>query len=87
MIQLCRIPPRLLSTDLVGLVGIAFAVAAPFAWWAMHQWLQQYAYHTTLSWWIFAAAGLGALFIALSTVSYQAIRTALTNPAKSLRPE
>jgi putative ABC transport system permease protein len=53
----------------------------------MQQWLQGFAYRTTMTWWIFAAAGLGAILIALLTVSYQAIRAALANPVRSLKSE
>ena len=69
------------------LVAIAFVFAAPLAWWAMHKWLQDFAYRISIEWWIFAAAGLGALLIALVTVSFQAIRAAIANPVKSLRTE
>jgi putative ABC transport system permease protein len=53
----------------------------------MHKWLQDFAYRVNISWWIFVAAGLAALLIALVTVSFQAIRAAITNPVKSLRTE
>jgi ABC-type antimicrobial peptide transport system permease subunit len=53
----------------------------------MHDWLQNYQYRTDLSWWIFFAAGTGALIITLMTVSFQAIKAAITNPIKSLRTE
>ena len=63
------------------------AVAAPIAYFAMQRWLDTFAYHTGLSWWLFALAGLLALLIALLSVSYQATRAALVNPVKSLRYE
>ena len=78
---------KLLSKDFVVLVIIAFGLATPIAWYALHNWLQQYQYHTNLSWWIFAASGLGALIITLLTVSFQSIRAALMNPVKSLRSD
>ena len=78
---------KLLSKDFVLLVTIACAIAAPLAWYGMNQWLQKYDYQTSISWWIFAAAILGALFITILTVSFQAIKAALTNPIKSLRTE
>ena len=78
---------RLLSKDFVGLVGISLVIALPLSGWFMHRWLEGYAYRSGLSWWIFAAAGAGALVIALGTVSWQAIRAALTNPVESLRSE
>jgi putative ABC transport system permease protein len=78
---------RLLSKDFVVLVAISLLIATPLAYLFMHNWLEHYQLHTGLSWWIFAAAGLGALLITLLTVSYQSIRAALMNPTKSLRSE
>lgn len=77
----------LLSKDFLLLVGISCLMAFPAAWWIMNDWLQSYDYRTTLSWWIFAAAGMGALLITLLTVSYQAIKAAVANPVDSLRSE
>lgn len=77
----------LLSKDFVRLVFISFLVATPIAWYFLDSWLQQYDYHTTISWAIFVLSGLGATVITLLTVSYQAIRAALINPVKSLRSE
>lgn len=77
----------LLSRDFVRLVLIAFVIAVPISWWAMTKWLQDYAYKTSLSWWIFGAAGLVVIFIALLTVGFQAINTAIRNPVKSLRAD
>ena len=77
----------LLSKDFLLLVGISCLIAFPVAWWIMHDWLQSYDYRTTLSWWIFATAGIGALLITLLTVSFQAIKAATANPVKSLRSE
>ncbi len=78
---------RLLSKDFVLLVLIALLIAVPLAWCFMDGWLQKYTYRTELSWWIFAAAGAGALTITLLTVSFQAVKAALMNPVKSLRSE
>jgi len=78
---------RLLSTDFVKLVLIASVIAFPVAWWAMHNWLQDYQYRIEISWWIFIAAGALALMIALFTISFQAIKAAMANPVKSLRTE
>lgn len=78
---------RLLSTDFVLLVLVAGCLAIPLAWYGMHRWLEQYTYRATLSWWIFAAAGLGVLILALLTVSVQTIRAAVANPVKALRSE
>ncbi|MES1224802.1 MAG: FtsX-like permease family protein, partial [Bacteroidota bacterium] len=77
----------LLSKEFLQLVFIAFIIAAPLAWWAVSKWLQDYTYRTDISWWVFAIAGIAALFIALLTVSFQAIKAAVANPVKSLRTE
>ncbi|HEV3413880.1 MAG TPA: ABC transporter permease [Puia sp.] len=78
---------KMLSGDLVGLVVLSCLIAIPIAWYFLHQWLQQYAYHTPISWWIFAAAGVGAILITLLTVSFQSIKAAFTSPVKGLRSE
>ena len=78
---------QLLSKDFVVLVIISCCIAVPVAYYFMHNWLLGYQYRTGLSWWIFAGAGIGALFITLLTVSFQAIKAALANPVKSLRSE
>ncbi|MGI4729611.1 MAG: ABC transporter permease [Janthinobacterium lividum] len=78
---------QMLSKDFVQLVFLSILIAAPIAWVFLHSWLQNYAYHSALSWWIFAAAGFGAISITLFTVSFQAIKAALANPVKSLRSE
>jgi len=78
---------RLLSADFVKLVTIAFVIATPVAWWAMHEWLQAFVYKVTIAWWMFALAGLSAIIIALVTVSFQAIKAAVVNPIKGLRSE
>jgi putative ABC transport system permease protein len=77
----------LLSQDFIKLVIVAIVIASPVAWWVMHTWLQDFAYRSRFSWWIFLAAGLMAILIALITISFQAIRAALANPVKSLRTE
>jgi putative ABC transport system permease protein len=78
---------RLLSRDFVILIGVAFVIAVPLGWYGMHKWLDNFAYRIPLSWWIFAFAGLLVLGIALLTVSFQAIRAAVSNPVKALRSE
>jgi len=78
---------RLLSKDFLQLVFISAVVAFPLAWWAMHDWLQNYAYRITINWWVFILAGIVALIIALLTISFQSIRAAIANPVKSLRTE
>ncbi|MEP6614934.1 MAG: ABC transporter permease [Ginsengibacter sp.] len=77
----------LLSKDFLQLVLIAFFIASPIAWWAVNKWLQDFAYKTDISWMVFVFAGLAALTIAFITISFQAIRSALANPVKSLRTE
>ena len=78
---------NLLSREFLVLVLIAMIVASPLAWIAMSSWLKNYIYHIDISWWMFAAAGLLSLVIALITVSFQATKAALANPVKSLRTE
>jgi putative ABC transport system permease protein len=77
----------MLSKDFIKLVLFAILVAVPLAWYFMHQWLQGFAYHQNVQWWIAVAAGLGAFLIAFITISFQSIKAALTNPVKSLRSE
>ncbi|HET9746476.1 MAG TPA: FtsX-like permease family protein, partial [Chitinophagaceae bacterium] len=77
----------LLSKDFLKLVIISAIISFPLAWWFMHNWLQNYAYRVGISWWVFVAAAALAIFIALFTISFQAIKAALTNPVKSLRTE
>jgi putative ABC transport system permease protein len=78
---------KLLSKDFIVLVFISLLIATPVAYYFMHNWLQHYEYRTRLSWWVFAAAGAGALMITLITVSFQSIKAAIANPVKSLRTE
>jgi putative ABC transport system permease protein len=68
-------------------VVISFVIATPVSWFAMHKWLQTFAYKTELSWWIFGLAGILALGIALLTVSWQSWRAATRNPVEALRYE
>jgi len=77
----------MLSTNFLKLVGLSIIIATPIAWYAMHKWLQDYAYPVKIHWWIFALAGLSAIIIAFVTISFQAIKAALANPVKSLRSE
>jgi putative ABC transport system permease protein len=77
----------LLSKDFIKLVVIAILIAIPIAWVILHHWLQDFAYHTAISWWIFALAGVLAVIIALATISFQSIKAAAANPVKSLRSE
>jgi predicted permease len=78
---------KLLSKDFLQLVTISCFVAFPVAWWIMHSWLMNYKYRIEISWWIFLVAGISALLIALITISFQSIKAAIANPARSLRTE
>ncbi|HEY8927966.1 MAG TPA: FtsX-like permease family protein [Mucilaginibacter sp.] len=77
----------LLSRDFLILVLLSIIIASPVAWWAMHNWLQGFAYRINISWWMFAAAGLAAVVTAVVTVSYHAIKAGIANPVNSLRSE
>jgi putative ABC transport system permease protein len=77
----------MLNKDFVKWVVVAFVLATPAAYFAMNKWLENFAYKTSLSWWIFALAGLLALGIALLTVSWQSWKAATRNPVDSLRYE
>lgn len=77
----------LLSKDLLKPVFIATGIALPAGYWAMHKWLEDFAFRVDIEWWMFAVSGLAALAIALLTVSWQAVRAAVANPIKSLRNE
>jgi putative ABC transport system permease protein len=78
---------KLLSKDFLKLIFISIIIGTPVAWFAMNEWLQGFAYKIRIEWWVFALTGLAALSIALLTISVQAIKAALTNPAKSLKSE
>ncbi|GAB3967873.1 ABC transporter permease [Spirosoma terrae] len=78
---------KLLSAEFVIMVVIAFCIAAPITYYVLSDWLRNYQYRTELSWWIFAASGIGALVVTLLTVSFQSLKAALMNPVKSLRSE
>ena len=78
---------QLLSKDFLKLVGVAALIAFPVAWYAMYNWLEDFAYRVTIAWWIFLLAGIIAALIAVITISLQAIKAALANPVKSLRSE
>ncbi len=77
----------LLSKDFLKLVIISAIIAFPVAWLAMHKWLEDFAYRITIEWFVFIIGGIGALLIALFTISFQAIKAAIANPVKSLRTE
>ena len=78
---------QMLSTDFLKLVLLASLIAFPIAWWAMDNWLADYAYKVDIGWWIFPIAGITAMLIALLTVSFQAIKAAFANPVTALRSE
>ncbi|MEE9362025.1 MAG: FtsX-like permease family protein [Cellulophaga sp.] len=77
----------LLSKEFLTLVGIAFVIAAPIAWYGLHNWLEDFAYKTTLSWWVFILSGVVMLGLALIIISIKTIASANVNPVKSLRTE
>ncbi len=77
----------LVSKDFLSLVGIAFIISVPVAWWAMHSWLQDFAYRVNIHWWVFIIAGAIAISISVLTISIQAIKAAVANPVASLRSE
>jgi len=77
----------LLSKDFIQLVGWSFLVAVPPSWFLMHTWLSGFAYRIGSYWWVFLAAGVMAVVVAIITISFQSIRAAITNPVKSLRSE
>jgi len=77
----------LLSKDFIRLIAIAFVIASPVAWFVMHQWLRDFAYRININGWIFLAAGLLSLAVAIATISFQAIKAAMANPVKNLRTE
>ncbi|WP_295798807.1 FtsX-like permease family protein [Mucilaginibacter sp.] len=78
---------RLLSSELIMLILLAFIIVTPIAWYALNQWMQGFADRTTISWWIFALSGTGMLLAAIFTSSFQTIKAAIANPVKSLRSE
>jgi putative ABC transport system permease protein len=78
---------NLLSKDFLKLVAISLLIAGPIAWYFMNSWLKDFAYRTSIGWWVFVVAGVLAVLIALFTISFLAIRAAVANPVKSLRTE
>ncbi|HLI93068.1 MAG TPA: hypothetical protein VKU83_05650, partial [Puia sp.] len=77
----------LLSRDFLRPVVLSILIACPLAWWVMEKWLQNFAYRTPISWWIFPEVGGGLLLIALGTVLFRTIRAAQANPTINLRNE
>jgi ABC-type antimicrobial peptide transport system permease subunit len=77
----------LFSKEFILLIAVAFGIAAPVSWYFMHNWLQNYPFRINLSWWVFLAGGLVSVVIALTTVSFQALKAAMANPVTSLRSE
>jgi putative ABC transport system permease protein len=76
-----------LSKDFFKMMGIAFCIASPFVWWAMHQWLQEFAYRIDISWWMFFVAAFVVFFITIVTIFFQAARAAVINPVEMIRTE
>lgn len=77
----------LLAKDFLKLVGIAIVIASPIAWWAINEWLSDFAYRIDIQWWVFLVAGSVAVTVAFLTVGFQSVKAALANPVKSLRSE
>jgi putative ABC transport system permease protein len=77
----------LLSVDFVKMILLASLIATPVAWWLMHQWLQGFAYHIAIQWWIFVVASLSTVLIAVLTIGVQSVKAAFVNPVNSLRSE
>ncbi|HXO74311.1 MAG TPA: hypothetical protein VN824_03755, partial [Puia sp.] len=77
----------ILGTGFLRPLLLAFAIATPLAWFGCHAYLQNFAFHTTLSWWVFAASGLLMISIALATIGVHTLKAALSNPVDSLRTE
>ncbi|HXB35883.1 MAG TPA: FtsX-like permease family protein, partial [Puia sp.] len=77
----------LLSRDFLWPILLSTLIACPLAWWVMHRWLQNFAYRTSISWWIFPVTGMGLLLIAQLTVLFRTIRAARANPTVNLRSE
>jgi putative ABC transport system permease protein len=75
------------SKEFIFLISVAFAIASPIAWYFMSKWLMNYVFRIDISWWLFIIGGATSVFVALATVSFQAIKTAIANPVKSLRTE
>ena len=77
----------LISKDFIFLIAIAMLIATPIAWYSMSRWLEGFAYHIEIHFWVFILAGLAALAIAVLTISFQAIKAALANPVAALKSE
>ncbi|MGY4536340.1 putative ABC transport system permease protein [Mucilaginibacter sp. UYNi724] len=77
----------MLSAQFLKLVSLSIIIAVPITWYAMHKWLQEFAYRVEIHWWVFVVAGALALMVAFITVSFQSVKAALANPVKSLRSE
>jgi putative ABC transport system permease protein len=77
----------MLNKDIIKWVILAFVIACPIGWYAMHKWLENFAYKTDMSWWVFALSGLMAIIIALLTLSWQSLKVATRNPVEALRYE
>jgi ABC-type antimicrobial peptide transport system permease subunit len=78
---------RLISMDFIRLILIAFIISAPLAWWAVDNWLNGFAYRTSMNWWVFFCSGLGLVMLAVIALSGQLLKAATQNPVKSLRSE
>jgi putative ABC transport system permease protein len=77
----------MVSKDFLKMIFISILIASPVAWWAIHKWINDFAYRIHIEWWVFAVTGLFSVLIALATISFQAIKAAVANPVESLRTE
>jgi putative ABC transport system permease protein len=77
----------MISSEFVKLVMISLVFSIPIAWWAMRKWLEDFAYHVDMEWWMFALAGLLTIVITFMTVSFQSMKAAMANPVESLKNE
>nr|WP_067060327.1 FtsX-like permease family protein [Mucilaginibacter sp. L294] len=77
----------LLSTEMISLILLAFIIVTPVAWYAVNKWMESFADHVAISWWVFVISGAGMLSIGLFTLSFRTIRAGMANPVKSLRNE
>ena len=78
---------NLLSGDFIKLMGLGFVIAAPITWYLIKNWLEDFAFHIELKWWMMAIAGLTCLILTIITVSFQSIKAAIANPIEALRNE
>ena len=76
-----------LNKNFLKWIGLAFLISVPVSWYFMHRWLENFAYKTTLNWWVFVSAGLLTLMVAFISISWQSFKAAVTNPVEALKDE